>query len=139
VVRVDSRSEGEPVVELRVVGPGRVERDHRRRIAELEIEVQAADRRSEALETALDLAYKDLESAQLLERGSQRLCDRLEAELDRARAERDDLRQSERRLSALVGALQRENELLQERLSPPQLPAARRSLLARLFRRGPRR
>lgn len=69
----------------RPVGPGRKERAYQDRIAEAE---------------------RELETARLLERGSNRLLDRLEREAAEAR-------RMERRLSFALGALQAQNLALQ--------------------------
>ena len=110
---------GEPVVELRVVGPGRRERSYRARIAALYLD--------------LDERAAELETARLVERGTNRLIDRVEAELERERHQ-------QKRLLVAFGGLQRENEQLsaeltraRARLARLDAPAPRRGLLARLF------
>ncbi|MCP3916548.1 MAG: hypothetical protein GY711_13410 [bacterium] len=120
VHRPGTRDEaGEPVVELRVVGPGRKERSYRERIASLYLE--------------LDERSAELETAHLVERGTGRLIDRVEAELDRERHQ-------QKRLLVALGGLQRENEQLAEelnraraRLARLDAPRERRGLFARLF------
>ena len=124
----------------RVVGPGRRELAYRARIERLEGElVRGGERRAR-------LARR-LETSQRLERGCQALLDRMEARAQADRGERRALEQRERRLVLALGALQRENELLQERLAVPPgrrraLPAAaaeprrRPGFLARLLGRG---
>src|SRR5690349_11729320 len=96
---------------LRIVGPGRRERAYQERVGSLE---------------------RELEAASLVERGSARRLDRMERKLDAVREAALDLEQKEKRLILALGALQRENELLRERLALA-LPAPRRSLLARLL------
>jgi len=73
----------------RVSGPGRKERAYQARIA---------------------AAERELETAKLLERGTNRLIDRLEYDVDRSR-------QIERRLSLALGAMQAENQALRARLT----------------------
>ena len=99
---------------LRVVGPGRRERAYQERVAGLE---------------------RELDAAALVERGSSRRLDRMERKLDAVREAALDLEQKEKRLILALGALQRENEILREKLALA-LPARRRSLLARLFARA---
>jgi hypothetical protein len=118
--------EREIVLEPRPIGPGRIERGYQRRIAELERDVSE---QSELCSTAeLGLASSqgqilglrgELEVAARLERGLQRHADKLEQRLDTAE-------QREKRLVLALGALQKENELLRERLqlaSGAQRPA----------------
>src|SRR5262245_44167470 len=105
----------ERVVELapgapaRVVGPGRRERAYQRRIAELEGEIvqeralqSDAQARLNTAEQELDSRSRELEVSQRIERGAQLRLDRIEERFDAAVTR-------ERRLAALVGALQREN------------------------------
>jgi hypothetical protein len=92
-----------PAARMRVVGPGRRERAYLERVRELE-------QRS-------DLLGRELDVSRRLERGCQRLIDRLE---DRADADRERLaeaEQAQKRLVLALGALQRDNELLRERLA----------------------
>ena len=118
----------------RVVGPGRRERAYREQVREL-------GQHAGHLGRELDVSRR-------LERGCQRLIDRLE---DRADADCDRLAEAEqrqKRLALALGALQRDNELLRERLAlaaprPARLAAgerpmtrARRSWLDRLLRLG---
>ncbi|MFN0007677.1 MAG: hypothetical protein ACKVXR_07200 [Planctomycetota bacterium] len=121
----------EPIVEIfpvprgappRVVGPGRREREYLTRVAGL----QSA-----------------LEAAALVERGSSRRLDRMERKLDAVREVVDLQQKKEHRLILALGALQRENEMLREKLAlgsgerrPKALPAPKRSFLARLFHRA---
>jgi len=110
---------------VRRVGPGRLERGYQARIAELErAEREAA--------LAAERARGELEVAARLERGLQRLVDRQEERLEVASSR-------EKRLALALGAVQRENELLRQRLelaggAQARLPAARRAPT-----RGPRR
>ena len=121
---------GEPIVVLvphapaadaapRVVGPGRRERAYLARIETLE----------------------------LIERGSARRLDKLEGALDEKRREAGELAQREKRMILALGALQRENELLRERLALAERPRPalerarhareRRGFFTRLFARAP--
>jgi len=109
-------------VPLRAVGPGRRERVYLARVAALEAE---------------------LEAAALVERGAGRRLDRMERKLHALREATTALEQKEHRLILALGALQRENEMLREKLAlsggarkalPPRAP--RRSWLARVFRRA---
>ena len=116
--------EGEPVVELvpRVVGPGRRERAYLERQVQLEQALGAAEQRAEKGE-------RELQVAQLLERGADRRLDKLEGDLDRERGQ-------QKRLLLAMGAMQQELQGLRSqvaRLSAPEPP--KRSLLARLFAR----
>ena len=115
-------SGAEPVVEIvplarraapRVVGPGRRERAYLERAAGLE---------------------RELEAAALIERGSSRRLDRLERVVAAAGEREEEMGKKERRLILALGALQRENELLREKLSLALPPA--RSFLARLLGRA---
>ncbi len=117
--------EGEPVVELlpRVVGPGRLERRYIARQAELESELDAA-----RLATAS--SQRELELAQLLERGAGRRLDKLDAQLERERAQ-------QKRLLVTMGAMGQELQALRARVALLAAPAPepRRSIFARLFAR----
>ena len=111
------------VLEPRPIGPGRIERGYQRRIAELEGAVGASGERCGAAERELMAARVELAGAQgdvrglrgeldaaaRLERGLQRHADKLEQRLDTAS-------QREKRLILALGSLQKENELLRERL-----------------------
>ena len=116
------------VLEPRAIGPGRIERGYQLRIAELEREVTQASELRSAAELGLASSQGqllglrgELEVASRLERGLQRHADKLEQRLDTAE-------QREKRLVLALGALQKENELLRERLAlaggagPPALP-----------------
>lgn len=102
---------GEPLVELqpRVVGPGRKERGYLERQAEL---------------------LRELELARLVERGSERLLDRLETELEIERSR-------QKRLCLALGAMQREVETLRRQAALPEAQDAQRvrSGWRRLFSR----
>jgi len=82
----------------RIIGPGRKERSYRERIDELDL--------------ALGGVRGELETARLVERGSQRLIDRVEADLGRQRDETRTLRQAQARLALGLGVVQSENEAL---------------------------
>lgn len=99
---------GEPIVVVvphraapRVVGPGRRERAYLDRIAALE---------------------REAELAALVERGSTRRLDKLEGALDEQRRGARELAQREKRMVLALGALQRENELLREKLALAERP-----------------
>jgi hypothetical protein len=120
----------EPVVVLfppparvfpRVVGPGRREREYIEKLAERQ---------------------RVLDAAALVERGSARRLDRMERKLEAVREAALAAGQRENRLILALGALQRENEMLREKLALRAgerrrlaLPA-KRSFLARLFERA---
>ncbi len=146
----------------RVVGPGRRERRYLERIADLRERVEATERdlqasgreletRSRELATAagrLQERERELEVSARVERGAARYVDRLEQRLDREREAARQLEQAQKRLALALGAVQRENELLRERLAalaeggagPRRLsgrPERRGSWLARMLgRRG---
>ena len=112
--------------EARIVGPGRRELAYLARVAELE--------------TTLAAKARELDASTRLERGCQRLIDRLEHHVDADRAQLEQLQQQQKQLILALGAAQREVELLREQLllaaeAPKQLPAARTGWLARLFGR----
>ncbi|MEZ6004439.1 MAG: hypothetical protein R3F33_09675 [Planctomycetota bacterium] len=118
-----------PGVQPRPVGPGRIERGYQRQVARL-------SRDLEELEALHWTTRKELETAQLVERGTTRYVDRLEA--DRAAEAAQG-----RRLLVLVGTLQEENRRLQQRVemleqrqhrlaAPPAPQAKERGLLRRL-------
>ncbi|MFT5050115.1 MAG: hypothetical protein ACI8QZ_001509 [Chlamydiales bacterium] len=79
----------------RIVGPGRLERQYITRITDLQ---------------------RTVETAELVERGSSRLLDRTERDLERNRAALSGERQQKSRLLVGMGALQRENESLRARV-----------------------
>jgi len=132
-----SESGTEPVVVLvpsprgpppRIVGPGRREREYLAKVAGLAATVAERERA--------------LEAAALVERGSARRLDRMEKKLEAVREVVALQEQKEHRLILALGALQRENEMLREKIAlgsaerrnralPP-----RRSFLARLFHRA---
>lgn len=113
----------------RVVGPGRRERSYLERLAHLEDLLQFERDRQRILSGELDVSVR-------VERGAQRRLDRLESRLEQSQAR-------ERRLAALMGALQRDNEILRQKVlaleaqAAATLPAstepARRGFWARLF------
>jgi hypothetical protein len=117
-------SMGERVVELvpqapKVIGPGRRERAYQQRISELALQETRAREAAERL-------ARELSVAERVERGTQRRIERLE---DRSEREREALQRSEeaqKRLLLALGAVQRENELLRERvLALEAAPVAR--------------
>ncbi len=109
----------EIVPAVRVVGPGKRERAYLEKLAVLGAE---------------------LEAAALVERGSARRLDRMETKLLAVREAAEAEVQKSHRLILALGSLQRENELLREKLSlelaTPALLPPRRSWLARLFLRA---
>ena len=129
---------GEPVVELvrgapadasvRVVGPGRKERAYQERICLLEQEFEAKARA--------------LETASLVERGSRSLLDRMERQLDSGEETLERERAASRRVCVMLGALQRESEVLREELATAKAQLARlegprpKRLWRRLLGRG---
>lgn len=129
---------GEPVVLLRpraprVVGPGRRERAYQLRIAGLESEREAAGEAQTALQA-------EVEMARLVERGTDRLVDRLERSLEQGQAELDEVRSQGHRLMVALGALQRENRTLRSALEQerarvlgPSRRISRGGLLGRLW------
>jgi chromosome segregation ATPase len=103
----------------RLVGPGRKEREYQARISALERERAEAGAAARKLE-------RELEVAERVERGSMRLVDRLETALavETKRAATADTGQKQ--LLLALGALQRENELLRERVAALSAPAQAR-------------
>ena len=99
----------------RIVGPGRRERAYLEKVAALE---------------------REIETISLVERGSGRRLDRMERKLAATREAALDLEQKEKRLILALGALQRENELLRERLALQLAPPKKRTLLAKLLGRA---
>jgi len=110
---------GEPTEALRVVGPGRKERAYKEQIHLLE---QEAEVKGQALETAA-----------LIERGSRNLLDRMERQLDSGEEALERERAASRRVCVMLGALQRESEVLREELG------AAKAQLAQLGRPRPKR
>ena len=101
-------------MELKLVGPGRKERAYLAKVAELE---------------------REIETIGLVERGSARRLDRMERKLAATREAALVLEQKEKRLILALGALQRENELLREKLALQLTAPQPRGLLSRLLRR----
>lgn len=95
-----------PAGKPRPIGPGRKERAYQDRIA---------------------AAQRELETARMLERGSNRMLDRLEREAAEAR-------RMERRLSFALGALQAQNLALQSQNNALQAKLADRDAAPRLER-----
>jgi hypothetical protein len=95
---------------LRVIGPGRRERDYQERIG--------------ALEGSLDGLYRALDQAALVERGTSRFADRIEAELEATRDRETTARHQLHRTLVLLGAAQSEVENLRAALTA----ATRRAL-----------
>ena len=141
---LDLPFEAERVVEIvpqprrtpvRVVGPGRRERAYLEKLARLESDLCA----NEAARVAL---ARSLETAALIERGSTRRLDRLEREVEDGEERRRALEQEEHRLILALGALQRENEILREKLAllaaraPSRALPDRRSFWSRLLGRA---
>jgi hypothetical protein len=138
----------EPVFELapapppRVVGPGRRERQYQQRVAALErdVELRAQELALRAQEVALRdqelaLRTRELEVSALVERGAVRAATKLEHKLADAGAAAEKLQQAQNRLLVALGALQRENELLRDRLALATAP--RGALAARTARPAP--
>lgn len=131
-----------PPLRVRVVGPGRVERGYRETIEALDGQIETLDGQIEALDGELAGVRGELATARLVERGSQRLIDRIEEDLGRQRGENRELRQAQARLAVGLGALQTENEALRgecealrRRVALLDAPPTRRSWFARLFGR----
>jgi len=131
------------VPQARRVGPGRIELGYQRRIEELARAAteegalrRAAERELDSAQGRLQGAERALDTAARLERGLQRLADRLEDRLETAA-------QREKRLILALGSLQKENELLRERLAlgsgagKAALPPAARSVEEQAAQRGP--
>ena len=98
----------------RVVGPGRREREYLAKVSGLQAE---------------------LEAAALVERGSARRLDRMERKLEAVREVVELQEKKEHRLILALGALQRENEILREKLALQLAPPKQRGLLAKLLHR----
>ena len=92
-----------PPARPRVIGPGRREQGYREQILRLEAERQRADLERGRL-------AQELEWSARVERGSVRRSERLEGEL-RASEE------AQKRLLLALGAVQRENELLRQKVA----------------------
>lgn len=97
---------------LRVVGPGRREREYQERVGELG--------------AALEAARRELEQAALVERGTGRYVARVEADLAASAAREAEVRQQLHRTLVALGATQREVDGLREALAA----ASRRALPA---------
>jgi hypothetical protein len=93
----------------RVVGPGRRERHYLESLERLQAQRAADERRAERL--AAELA-----TAERVERGCQKHIDRLEQRLDDERRRTHEAEGVQKRLLVVLGALQRENQLLRARL-----------------------
>ncbi|MDP6990396.1 MAG: hypothetical protein QF903_13080 [Planctomycetota bacterium] len=100
-----------PAGRPRVVAPGRLERAYQARVAELE---------------------GALEASALVERGTQRRCERMEGRLEQSERQLEQSLQVERRLCATLGTLESENALLRERVGRLG-KGRRRGWLAALF------
>lgn len=94
----------------RIVGPGRREIAYLARVSGLEARLQE-------VEATRASQSRALEAAALVDRGNSRRMDRLEGALGREREVVRALEQREKRWVLALGALQRENELLRERLA----------------------
>lgn len=120
-----ARAEGAP---MRVVGPGRMERGYVERIRFLEEEAEVRAR--------------SLDTAALVERGSMHLLDRMERQLDSEEEALERERAASRRVCVMLGALQRDNEVLREELESAKGQLARleaprkRTLVQRLLGRS---
>lgn len=99
-----------PRVAPRVIGPGRRERTYQERVRRLEGHARQSQR-------DVDHLARELDVAQRLERGCQRLIDRIEVHHEKDRTRLVESEQREKRLVLALGALQRDNERLQERLA----------------------
>ncbi|MCY3002665.1 MAG: hypothetical protein NTV21_12755 [Planctomycetota bacterium] len=115
---------GERIVELqpqapKVVGPGRRERAYQERIVELALGEAHAKEAAERL-------ARELAVAERVERGTQRRIDRLEDSVQREREAFQRSEEAQKRLLLALGAVQRENELLRERVLALQAASAPR-------------
>lgn len=111
-------------VPVKTVGPGRLERSYQAQVARLSRELQS-------VQQAQNSADKELETARLIERGSQRFLDRLEDQAERREAK-------SRRALVLVGSLQNDNQILQAKIGQlenrlQRLAAPKPSSLAQKF------
>jgi len=102
----------------RVVGPGRRERSYITRLENLQQRLAGATREQVQ-------AQRELETSVRLERGCQRLIDRMEVSWSEDRGRLDEAQRQQKRLILSMGALQRENELLRERLELAAAPVER--------------
>ncbi|MBM3989510.1 MAG: hypothetical protein FJ298_00735 [Planctomycetes bacterium] len=105
---------GERVYELpaarpRVVGPGRREQGYLDQIERLEARRVQAEREREAAQAQRQRLAGELEWSARVERGSVRRAERLEGELRTSE-------EAQKRLLLALGAVQRENELLRQRV-----------------------
>lgn len=107
-----------PRVPPRVVGPGRRERTYITRLENLQERLAGATEEHVQIKRELDTSVR-------LERGCQRLIDRMEVSWSEDRGRLDETQRQQKRLILSMGALQRENELLQERLELAAAPLER--------------
>ena len=139
-----ARPQSAPLFVLpRIVGPGRRERDYQERLRGLASALEELREREAALgrelgerERLVASQARELDASTRLERGCQRLLDRLEERLGEDRARLAEAEQQQKRLILTLGALQRENELLRQRLelAPDAGSAERRALQPRSTR-----
>ena len=101
----------------RVVGPGRRERGYLKRLEALSGLAERNHERARELERELRHSNRALETSQRVERGCQRRLDRMEQRLERRETELGEAHRAHKRLSLALGAVQREVELLRERLA----------------------
>jgi hypothetical protein len=114
--------------DLKAVGPGRLERAYQTQVARLSRELHA-------IQEAQVCGERKLGTASLVERGTQRYVDRIEAQVQRREAK-------SRRALVLVGTLQQDNQILQarvqqlenrlKRLAAPQTSTLAQRVLSRL-------
>ena len=110
-----SAPRGGAVEAPRVVGPGRRERGYLARLENLEERLSGAAAEQRKVESELETSLR-------LERGCQRLIDRMEVSWTEDRKRLDLAHAQQKRLVLTLGALQRENELLRERLELAAAP-----------------
>jgi len=113
----------------RVVGPGRRERAYLEQLDALRRRLARTAERAHHVE-------RELDTSQRLERGCQRLIDRMENGWSQDRERLDAAQAQQKRLILAMGALQKENELLQRKL---ELAAAEPARLAAENSRASRR